>query len=274
MKEKIKTILHMLKRGEKILIGVGAALVVLIVSCIIIVATADEVTAPDVIPILTTTSTTATTTTTTMTTTTTVTYDYTMQIDMDKVQEYHDANEDVVGWVYIEDTVIDYPVVQSDDNSYYLERDWEGNYSHSGSIFEDYRGTIGETENTLFYGHNMGSGAMFHAIKNYKDESWGNEHIYFEVASLDTRYLYRIVACSVLDGLEGADFDYWNVINLRDEDEFDEYIEEIRETALVWYAPEDDEPEYGDDMIALQTCNSGSNDGIRCVLFGQCLGEF
>ncbi len=131
MKEKFKSMLHMLKGGEKILIGIGAALVVMIVSCVIIVATADEVTAPDVIPILTTTSTT-TTETTTMTTTTTVTYDYTMQIDMDKVAEYHEVNEDVVGWVYVEDTVIDYPIVQSDDNAYYLELDWEGNYSYSG----------------------------------------------------------------------------------------------------------------------------------------------
>ncbi|MCD7960117.1 MAG: class B sortase [Ruminococcus sp.] len=269
--------LKKLKKMDKILIGVGVALVIVLVVVIIFFESADKVTAPDNIPMLEVTTTTETTTTTTTTetttTTTTVTYDYEMQIDMDKVKEYHEANEDVVGWVYVGDTVIDYPIVQSDDNDYYLERDWQGNSSHSGSIFEDFRGTIGETEHTLLYGHNMASGAMFHAVKNFKDESWGNEHIYFEVASLDTRYLYRIVACSVLNGLEGADFEYWNYITL-DEEEYDDFIETIRDTALIWYAPEDDEPEYGDNLIVLQTCNSGSDDGIRCILFGQCLGEY
>lgn len=262
------SIIRQMKSFEKILIGIAIAFVIVILSCAFLVVRADKVSAPEVIPLLIT-----TTTTTTAITTTTVTYDYTMKIDMDKVQQYHDANPDVVGWVYIEDTVIDYPVVQSDDNEYYLERDWEGNYSYSGSIFEDFRCDIDKTENTLLYGHNMGNGSMFHAVKNFKDEAWGNEHIYFEVASLEKRYLYRIVACSVLNGLDGAEFDYWNR-NVLTKEEYEDYIKDIQETALVWYAPDDDLPEYGDNMIALQTCNSGADDGIRCILFGQCLGEF
>ena len=93
------------------------------------------------------------------------------------------------------------------------------------------------------------------------------------MATLDKRYLYRIVASSVLNGEDGAAFDYWNRITLNQE-EFQKYIEEIRSTALIWYAPDDDPPAYGDKIIALQTCNSGADDGIRCLLFGQCLGEF
>lgn len=143
----------------------------------------------------------------------------------------------------------------------------------AGSIFEDFRGKIGETENTLLYGHNMGNGSMFHSVKSFKEEEWGRQHIYFEVATLDKRYLYRIVASSVLNGEDGTAFDYWNRITLNQE-EFQKYIEEIRSTALIWYAPDDDPPAYGDKMIALQTCNSGADDGIRCLLFGQCLGEF
>lgn len=262
--------IRQLKPFEKILIGLATALVVIILGCVFLVARADEVSAPQTIPLLTTTT---TTTTTTELTTTTVTYDYTMQIDMDKVREYHEQNPDVVGWIYIGDTVIDYPVVQSEDNEYYLNRDWQGNSSHSGSIFEDFRCDIDETENTLFYGHNMGNGSMFHAVKNFKEEAWGKEHIYFEVASLEKRYLYRIVACSVLNGLDGAEFDYWNRNELNKK-EYEEYIQDIKDTALVWYAPEDDLPEYGDNIIALQTCNSGADDGIRCILFGQCLGEY
>ena len=147
--------------------------------------------------------------------------------------------------------------MQKDDNAYYIDRDWEGNHSSAGSIFEDFRGKINETENTLLYGHNMGNGSMFHSVKSFKEEEWGRQHIYFEVATLEKRYLYRIVASSVLNGEDGAAFDYWNRITLNQE-EFQKYIEEIRSTALVWYAPDDDPPTYGDKMIALQTCNSGA----------------
>ncbi len=262
-----------IKRLEKLLIAIGIVLAVMVIICLVMCGRADKVEAPDTIPILTVTSTTATTTTTTMTTTTTVTYDYTMQIDMEKVKNHHEVNPDVVGWIYVGDTPIDYPIVQSEDNAYYMDRDWQKNYSSAGSIFEDFRGEISVTENTLLYGHNMGNGSMFHSVKSFKDEAWGKEHIYFEVATLEKRYLYRIVASSVLNGETGAEFDYWNRITLNEE-EFQKYIEEIRSTALVWYAPEDDLPEYGDKMIALQTCNSGADDGIRCLLFAQCLGEF
>ncbi len=262
-----------IKQFEKVLIGIGIALAAIVVVCIVLFQRADKVSAPDAIPILTTTTT--TTTTTTMATTTTVTYDYTMKLDMAKVKQHHDVNADVVGWVYVNDTPIDYPIVQSDDNAFYINRDWQKNSSSAGSIFEDFRGEIGKTESTLLYGHNMGNGTMFHCVKNFKDEAWGKSHIYFEVASLDKRYLYRIVACSVLNGEDGAAFDYWNQITLNEE-EYKKYIENIRSTATVWYAPEDDIPNYQDKdkMIALQTCNSGADDGVRCVLFAQCLGEY
>lgn len=260
-----------LKHLDKILIAVGIALLAVIIICLIVFHKADKVSAPDVIPILTTTET--TTVTTTVTTTTTVTYDYDMKIGLKKVKEHHQTNTDVVGWVYVDDTVIDYPILQGEDNAYYIDRDWQKNYSSAGCIFEDFRGDIEKTENTLLYGHNMGNGSMFHAVKNFKEEEWGKSHIYFEVATLEKRYLYRIVACSVLNGEDGAEFDYWNRIDL-DKKEFEKYLQEIKSTALVWYADEKDLPEYGDRMITLQTCNSGADDGIRCLLFGQCLGEF
>lgn len=263
-----------IKQLEKVLIGIGIALVVVVIICLIVFAGADKVSAPDAIPILTTTeTTTTTTTTTTITTTTTVTYDYQMKLDMAKVKQHHEVNSDVVGWIYISDTVVDYPVVQGEDNAFYIDKDWQKNPSSSGSIFEDFRGEIGKTENTLFYGHNMASGAMFAAIRSFQSEEFGKAHPYFEVASLDKRYLYRIVACSVLNGETGANFEYWNRITLN-KTEFEKYIKDIRETAMVWYAPENDPPEFGDKMIALQTCNSGADDGIRCVLFAQCLGEY
>jgi sortase B len=200
--------------------------------------------------------------------------DYEMQLDMENMLSYHEVNPDVVGWIYIQDTVINYPIMQGTDNNFYIDHNWMGQYSSSGSIFADWRCNLDSTDNTLIYGHNMGNGSMFHAIKNYKDAEWGNAHPYIEAASLGHRYLYRVLSVNVIYGEEGASFVYWNCVNMN-RTEYREFYENIQRTATVW---------YGDDMVAprdgvnriltLQTCNSGADDGIRCVVFAQCLGEY
>ena len=199
---------------------------------------------------------------------------YEMKINMQKVIDYHTENKDVIGWIYIPDTVVDYPVVQAYDNVYYMNRNWKGDYSYSGSIFADWRCLIDYSENSLLYGHNMGNGTMFHAVKYYKDEAWGMEHPYFEVATLEKRFLYKVLSVNVLNGLEGAAFEYWNCVNLNQR-EYADFITNIRNSAEVWYGDDENLPKYGKDrIITLQTCNSGAGDGIRCVLFAQCIGEY
>ncbi len=197
---------------------------------------------------------------------------YEMKLDIANAQSCHAVNEDVVGWVYIDGTVIDYPVVQADDNSYYMERNWQKQYSYSGSIFQDYECELATTENTLLYGHNMGNGTMFHAIKNYKVEDWGLEHPYVEVCNLETRYLYRVISVNVLYGNAGAAFEYWNCKTMSSAS-YASFVQQIYDTSLVWYGGEA-LPEYGDEILTLQTCNSGAADGMRCVLFAVRVGEY
>ncbi len=200
--------------------------------------------------------------------------DYEMQIDLQRAKDYHAVNKEVIGWVYINDTAVNYPIMQAYDNVFYMNHNWQKQYSYSGSIFADWRCLIDESENSLLYGHNMGNGSMFHAVKYYKDPEWGKEHPYFEVATLEKRFLYKVLSVNVVNGLEGADFEYWNCVNMNRR-EYAEYVQNIYDTSTVWYGDEEHLPQYGKDrLIALQTCDSGSGNGIRCVLFAQCLGEF
>ncbi len=191
--------------------------------------------------------------------------DYEMQIDLDTVADYHAVNEDVTGWLYIDDTVINYPVVKGDDNSFYINHNWQKQSSSSGSIFQDYECSIRFSQNTLIYGHNLANGTMLHAIKNYKVEEWGLAHPYVEVSTLDTRYLYKVISVNVLYGDVGASFDYWNY-KYMDKETFDSFVQQIYDTSLVWYGDEE-LPVYGDHILTLQTCNSGARDGMRCVVF-------
>lgn len=100
----------------------------------------------------------------------------------------------VAGWLYCEGTQINYPIMQCDDNSYYLHKLIDGTYNNSGSLYtdfrcaEDFRGT-----NTVIYGHNMASGAMFGELKNYvNDEKFFEDHPSMTLYTPNGDYLVEI----------------------------------------------------------------------------------
>ena len=192
---------------------------------------------------------------------------YHMQLDMSALASHHASNPDVVGWIKISGTVINYPIMQNEDNNFYVNHAWNGSSSHAGAIFADWRCKLEGSDNTLVYGHNMGNGSMFHAIKNYKDASWGRTHKYIEVATLEHRYLYKVFSCNVLNGEAGAKFQYWNFVEMNRTD-YRNFLTNIMNTATVFYGDARHLPRVKQqDFITLQTCNSGANDGIRCVVF-------
>jgi hypothetical protein len=112
---------------------------------------------------------------------------------------------------------------------------------------------------------------MFHCVKNYKDQEWGEAHPYFEIATLDKRYLYRVISCNVLNGEEGAEFVYWDKKDIdMSYQRFREYYDCIRDTSLIWYGDEElPARDSASQMVVLQTCNSGAADGIRCCVFAE-----
>ena len=199
---------------------------------------------------------------------------YELRIDMNQVQNYHNSNGDVIGWIRIQDTAVNYPIMQTDNNWFYTDHTWQGHPSSAGAIFADWRCDLDNTDNAVVYGHNLANGSMLHAIKNYKVEDWGRRHPFIEVASLSRRYLYRVMSVNVLYGENGAKFEYWNFIRMNGA-RYRYYLESMRNTSQVWYADDRHLPRDNDDrIIALQTCNSGAHDGMRCVVFAQCMGDF
>ena len=96
------------------------------------------------------------------------------QVDFSQLSE---INSDIVGWIYIEGTNINYPVVQGSDNNYYLKRLFDGTYNSSGCIFLDYRCTSNFTDqHSIIYGHHMKDKSMFSGLMNYKDQAFYDEH--------------------------------------------------------------------------------------------------
>lgn len=87
------------------------------------------------------------------------------------------VNPEVVGWIYCEDSAINYPVLQAADNEYYLHRSYDRSYSVSGSIFAEAANRPGFVDcNTILYGHHMNNGSMFASLERWADQSYYEEH--------------------------------------------------------------------------------------------------
>ena len=106
-------------------------------------------------------------------------------------------NEDLVAWIQIPGIGLDYPVVQGEDNEYYLYHTFQKENNKAGSIFLDYRNHDDFTDRrVILYGHNMKDGSMFHVLRNYQDIDFFQEHTDMEVYLPDGRTLnYQITAC-------------------------------------------------------------------------------
>lgn len=115
-----------------------------------------------------------------------------IEVDFEALWE---TNEDVVGWIYCEDTPINFPVVQAEDNDHYLHRLIDGTWNSSGTLFVDYRNADDFSDsNTIIYGHNMKNKGMFGTLPNYKEQSYHDEHPLMWLLTPDGNYKVELIA--------------------------------------------------------------------------------
>lgn len=111
-------------------------------------------------------------------------------IDLEALRE---VNPDVIGWIRIPDSNVDYPLLQGTDNDYYLKHTWDGKENSVGSIFLEHRNSPELTDfNTIVYGHNMNDGSMFANIKRYNTEWYWERHPYVYVLTDAGAYRYEV----------------------------------------------------------------------------------
>lgn len=103
------------------------------------------------------------------------------------------VNKNCIGWIYIPDTPINYPIVQSTDNNYCLHYTFDGTKNFTGSIFVSDQNNQFEDQNTIIYGHNMQNGTMFSTIKKYNNQEFLDAHPYIYIAKLNgTTEKYKV----------------------------------------------------------------------------------
>lgn len=162
-------------------------------------------------------------------------------------------SDDVVAWLTVDDTNIDYPVMQGRDNNEYLNKDPFGAYSLAGSIFLDARNSSDFSDPySLIYGHHMEYGKMFGALDLFLGKEYFDAHRTALLTVSDKVYNIKFFACVEADA---------SVSQIFSPTEADGTLEYVREHAHIWYEPE------GDKLIALSTCKFPQTTA-RIVVFG------
>ncbi len=181
-----------------------------------------------------------------------------------KYVDLYEANSDIIGWITVDGTKIDYPVMQTqDDPEFYLRRNFQKEHATAGVPFMDASSDIFvPTSNFLIYGHNMKNGTMFHDMLKYKDKSFYQEHKTFR---FDTIYkggqgTYEIIAAgySKIYSEDSDAFKYYQYAGITSRSDFNEYLKGVKELSEYNTGVS---AEYGDQLVTLSTCAYHEKNG-------------
>ena len=176
-------------------------------------------------------------------------------------QELHSENPDMVGWLQIENSKINYPVMQTtvDNANYYLYRDFDKNESVRGCIYaREECDVFKPSDNITLFGHNMKDGSMFAYLGNYYNKSAWEENPLIFFDTLNESHVYKIFAVFKTSGTDGVGFAYHLMSDAKDEQEFNEFVSTCKELAFYDTGIT---PVYGDKLLCLSTCEYTIDNG-------------
>ena len=182
--------------------------------------------------------------------------------------EYKDLyalNNDLVGWIKIEDTKINYPVLQSDpeNKDYYINHDFYHRGRGCGAIYVRETCDVFEpSDNVTIYGHHMKDKSMFAGLDYFRNQSFWEKHKTFTFDTLYEHHTYEVIAVFKTSANAGQGFPYHRFENAEDEADFDEFINTVKSLQMYETGVT---AEYGDKLICLSTCEYTLNNG-RLVL--------
>ncbi len=163
-------------------------------------------------------------------------------------------NQDFVGWVFIEGTSVNYPVVQTpQDEEAYLHKDFYGDYAIAGTIFASATSSIApRSDNVILYGHNMGNGSMFADLLGYTSQDYWQAHQSVQFNTTTALQSYTIAYAFIVDVDASVEhFDFYNFTSAASQQAFDAYIASCAALSLYDTGVE---ATYGDELLTLVTC--------------------
>ena len=193
-----------------------------------------------------------------------------IQYDTEKalLTDYTDLflqNGDMVGWVSVADTNINYPVMQTPDNpNFYLKHGFDKTYSDYGCPYiQENCDVKTPSDNLVIYGHHMKNGTMFSDLTKFEDKSFWESHKTITFNTLTDKQEYEVVAVFKTVAYSQEGFCYYDFVNVDTAEDFDSYIVKCKELALFDTGVN---AQYGDKLITLSTCEYSQNNGRLAVV--------
>lgn len=181
------------------------------------------------------------------------------KIDINKLYE---ENKDIVGWLKIDNTTINYPIMQNiNDPNYYLHRDFYKNYSSYGTPYMAKQCNL-NSDNIVIYGHHMKNNKMFGELEKYKSKDFYNNHKIITFTTLEKEYSYEIFAVFKTTVYTKNTFRYYENINFENKKMYDDFINICKNKSLYQTGIEIKDKEK---LITLSTCEY-SNKNSRLVI--------
>lgn len=177
-------------------------------------------------------------------------------INFEELKKY---NSDVVGWIKVNNTNIDYPVVQCSDNSFYLSHSLDKTYNGQGWPFVDYEVRLdGTDKNITIYGHNIKNGSMFGSLKNILNKDWYENSANWTVEYITPAGIQDYRVFSVYQTEKEL---YYTQNNFKSDAEYADFIQELKSRSVADF---DTDVETSDSILTLSTC--ANNNQYRVVL--------
>ena len=190
----------------------------------------------------------------------------TVQTILPEYQPFFDQNPDLVGWIKVPDTKINYPVLQSmpDNKDYYIDHDFYHRPRGAGAIYvRETCDVFQPSDNVTIYGHHMKDMSMFAGLDYYANKSWWETHQTFTFDTIFEHHTYQVMGIFRTSANVGEGFSYHQFENAANEKEFDLFVETVKALSLYDTGVT---AEYGDKLICLSTCEYSMNNGRLVVV--------
>lgn len=187
------------------------------------------------------------------------------QFPLERYRKLFDQNNDMAGWIAIDGTQVNYPVMYTPDNpDFYLKHSFEKEYSDYGVPYiAEHCDPAEPSDNVIIYGHRMKNGSMFTDLMEYEDKAFYERHKTIHFDTLTETAEYEIIAVFKTTVYDDMGFKYYLFAHAGKEKDFTEYVKQCKSLALY---DTEVSAEYGDKLLTLSTCEYSRNNGRLVVV--------
>ena len=178
-------------------------------------------------------------------------------VQQSELKELQRQNKNIIGWLTLENTRLNNPVLQTDNNEFYLKHNYLDEKSRGGSIFADFRNDVMEDRHTIFYGHVLRNGTMFGDLSKFNEQAYAEEHPIFYYETDVKRYALHVFAAYE------TTTDFYYIETEFTNDAFDQFLSDIQQKSTIKMPVE---VANSDKIATFSTCTTSQDDKERFVV--------